>query len=153
MATTRYAERTTVSDDRSQAEIAKLLRTHGATGFVGGWQGDKAAIMFELKGRRYRMGLPLPKREEFRRTPTGRMRTSTQVESEYQQEIRRRWRALALIIKAKLEAVASGIVSIEDELMSYTVLPGGETVGEWLAPQIGLAYTTGEMPPLLPGPR
>lgn len=151
MATTRYAERTTVSDDRSQAEIAKLLRAHGATGFVGGWQGDKAAIMFELKGRRYRMALPLPDRAEFRRTPTGRVRSSSQVETEYQQEIRRRWRALALIVKAKLEAVASGIVSLEDELLSYTVLPSGETVGERLIPMIGQAYSTGDLPPLLPG--
>lgn len=149
----KYAERTTVSDDRSQAEIAKLLRAHGATSFVGGWQGDRAAIQFDLKGRRYRIALPLPKKEEFRRTATGRVRSQAQVESEHQQEIRRRWRALALIVKAKLEAVASGIVSLEDELLSYMVLPSGETVGERLAPQIELAYSTGELPSLLPGPR
>jgi len=34
--------------------------------------------------------------------------------------------------------------------LAYTALPGGETVGQWMQPQIAAAYQTGRMPPLLP---
>jgi hypothetical protein len=64
---------------------------------------------------------------------------------------RQRWRALALAIKAKLEAVESGIATFEEEFMAYIVLPDGQTVGEFLSPQIEAAYSSGRMPPLLPG--
>ena len=44
---------------------------------------------------------------------------------------RSRWRALYLVVKAKLEAVSSGIVSMEDEFLAQTVMNDGETV--WMA--------------------
>lgn len=68
----------------------------------------------------------------------------------WEQACRSRWRALYLIIKAKLEAVDSGISTIEREFLYDIVLPDGKTVGEYMAPQIEAAYTTGEMPPMLP---
>ena len=55
-----------------------------------------------------------------------------------------------MIIKAKLEAADSGISTIEREFLYDIVLPDGKTVGEYMAPQIEAAYTTGEMPPMLP---
>ena len=58
-----------------------------------------------------------------------------------------------LWIKAVLEAAASGIITIEDALLPFTVLPNGQTAGQWLAPQIENAYLTGSMPALLPLPR
>ena len=69
-----------------------------------------------------------------------------------QKEIRRLWRSLAMIIKAKLEAVASGVSIFDDEFMPYIVLPNGETVGQFMRPQIDVAYQNGSMPKLLPGP-
>ena len=44
------------------------------------------------------------------------------------------------MVKAKLEAVESGIATFEDEFMAYTMLPSGESVSEWLAPQLEAAY-------------
>jgi hypothetical protein len=35
----------------------------------------------------------------------------------------RRWRALLLMIKAKVEAVESGVVTFEDEWLAHFVLP------------------------------
>lgn len=43
-----------------------------------------------------------------------------------------------------------------EEFLAYVVLLNGETVGNWLAPQIEQSYASGSMPPLLPmleGPR
>ena len=71
----------------------------------------------------------------------------------FEQARRQRWRALALWIKAVLEAAASGILTIEDALLPFTVLPNGQTAGQWLAPQIEKVYLTGSMPALLPLPR
>jgi hypothetical protein len=49
-----------------------------------------------------------------------------------------------------MEAVDTGISTIEREFLSYIVLPDGQTVGEWMAPQLETAYTQGNMPVLLP---
>jgi hypothetical protein len=54
------------------------------------------------------------------------------------------------MIKAKLEAVATGIVTFEEEFAPHMVLPGGRLVAEFLLPAIEQAYATGEVPPLLP---
>ena len=55
-----------------------------------------------------------------------------------------------LIIKAKLEAVDSGISTVEREFFYDVVLPDGKTVGEWMAPQLETVYQTGNMPLILP---
>jgi hypothetical protein len=88
-----------------------------------------------------RFELPLPSRDERRFTHHSRgLRTATQAEALWEQACRQRWRALALVIKAKLEAIETGIASFEDEFLAYTMLPSGETVGAWLAPQMDAAY-------------
>jgi len=68
----------------------------------------------------------------------------------HQQEVRRRWRALALAVKAKLEVVASGIVGFDSEFMPYIVMPDGKTVAEHVSPSIAEAYAGGKMKALLP---
>lgn len=49
----------------------------------------------------------------------------------------------------KLEAVESGITSLEDEFLAHIILPDGSTGGDFLKPQIELAYKEGKMPSLL----
>ena len=49
----------------------------------------------------------------------------------------------------QVEAVESGITTLESESLANILLPGGGTIGEWLAPQIDEAYGTGRMPPML----
>jgi hypothetical protein len=64
-------------------------------------------------------------------------------------------KALALVIKAKLEAVEAGISLFENEFMANIMLPNGGIVGDWMRPKIEQAYLTGQMPqdlPLLTGP-
>jgi hypothetical protein len=59
---------------------------------------------------------------------------------------RARWRALLLVIKAKLESVESGIATFEEEFMAQIVLPDDQTVGQWVLPEVARIYETGRMP-------
>jgi hypothetical protein len=71
----RYAEKTTVSSEKSRSEIEHTLRRYGATGFAYGWQSNRAIIQFEAKKKRVRFELPLPDQDErHHRSTTGRLR-------------------------------------------------------------------------------
>jgi hypothetical protein len=148
----RYAANTEVSSSKSRDEIERTLVRYGAGGFIYGWQDDKALIAFTMEGRQIRFLLPLPRADDpaFCKTEGGQWRTETEAKKRFDQATRQRWRALLLIIKAKLEAIESGIVTFEDEFLAHTVLPTGETAGDWMKPQIADAYLTGKMPALLP---
>jgi hypothetical protein len=146
-----YAQRTFVSTEKSRAEIERTLARYGATAFDYGWASNRATVGFELQGRRIRFLLPLPDAAERRFTHSARgVRSREKALEAWEQACRERWRALALVIKAKLEAVASDITTLEDEFLAHIVLPDGRTVGEWAKPQVAIAYERGEMPPLLP---
>jgi diphthamide synthase (EF-2-diphthine--ammonia ligase) len=147
----RYASSTDVSSDKSRSEIERILQRYGADQFMYGWQNDSAVVAFRANDRRVRFILPLPARNnrEFTHHSCG-MRTADAAARAYEQAVRQRWRALALVIKAKLEAVESGISEFEDEFLANIMLPTGETVGEWMKPQVAEAYRVGTMPPLLP---
>ena len=150
-----YAKDTSVSVDKSKAEIERTLGRYGASGFMYGWNAGSAVIAFEMNGRRimFNLALPNPKERDISHTPTGKRRTSAQQTAALEQSQRQRWRALALVIKAKLEAVESGITEFEDEFLAHIVLPNGQTAGKWMRPQIAHVYSSGEMPALLPGSR
>lgn len=155
---TRYANQTTVSSEKSRAEIETLLLRYGADQFMYGIKPDAAMIAFRAQGRHVRFILPFPSPTEQRFThakPRARYgspirRSPDSARAAWDQEIRSRWRALALVIKAKLEAVESGIAEFEDEFMAHVVLPNGQTMSEHARPLIARAYETGQMPPLLP---
>lgn len=156
--TKRYAEKTTVSADKSRTEIEQTLKRYGADGFMYGWNGDNAVVAFKAKDRHVKFTLPMPDRES--RAITHRLhgrswsvRSPSQREAAYEQAVRQRWRALCLVIKAKLEAVEAGVTCFEDEFMAHIMLPDGQTVGDWMRPQIQVAYDQGNMPPLLPAPK
>lgn len=153
----RYAENTTVSTDRSRGEIESTLRRYGADQFVSGWDADRAMLGFRVDGRHVRFELPMPRRDDdsIRRTPSGQyVRSAKQQDEVFEQEVRRRWRALNLAVKAKLEAVATGIASFDDEFLAYLVLPGGVTVGQALADgRLDKAMSSGVIPALLPSGR
>ena len=148
----KYANTTEVGADRSRNEIERTLQRYGARQFMYGWDERRAVLGFVVGGRQVRFVLPLPDREnpEFTRTPTGRDRSATSASEAYEQAVRQRWRALALVIKAKLEAVDTRIVDFDSEFLAHLVLPSGETVGETVGPGVAEAYRTGKTPALLP---
>lgn len=152
----RYAANTDVSSERSRNEIEKTLSRYGASGFMYGWHMHNYIVAFEMHGRRIKFVLPLPdkKSKEFTHTPNrGTARSVDEIEKVWEQACRQRWRALALAIKAKLEAVESGITTFEEEFMAHIVLPNGSTIGSWMVPQIETAYKNHRMPPLLESKR
>jgi hypothetical protein len=131
-----YASNTTVDPTKSRGHIERELRRYGATGFAYGTEVGRAFIGFQTKDRRVKFILPL--------TPPQRC-TPKQAD----QFVRSRWRALLLSIKAKLEAVESGIETFDEAFMPHIVMPNGQTMAEHSLPYIRDAYSTGKMPPLL----
>ena len=149
----RFAENTSVSVEKSKAEIERVLQRYGAEQFIHGWDQHNAYIGFRMEQRQIKFVIPLPTKGApvFTKTPERRMtRTADGALAAWEQACRQRWRALALVIKAKLEAVESGITEFEDEFLAHIVLPNGETAGEFLRPQIAMAYERKEMPKMLP---
>lgn len=150
----QYAEKTSVPSDRSRSEIERTLARYGADQFMYGWGIGEAVIAFRADGRNVKFVLPMPDRnaKEFTHTPSrGTRRTESQAAEAFEQAVRQRWRALALVIKAKLEAVEAGITVFEDEFLAHIMLPDGSTVGQWARPQLAIAYESGQMPALMPG--
>lgn len=148
----RYAENTSVDSAASRAEIERTLTRYGATSFSYGWEEGRAAIAFTAKGRQVRFILPMPDRDARQFTHTRERGTPRKPEAaarEYEQAVKQRWRALALVVKAKLEAVEAGIVTFEEEFLAHMVLPNGRSVYAEVAPAVEDAYRSGIVKPLL----
>jgi hypothetical protein len=84
-----YAANTSVPVDRTRSEIERTLMRYGATGFAYGMEPGRAMVGFQTADRRIRFVLPLA-------------REARSSESQHDQMVRSRWRALLLSIKAKL---------------------------------------------------
>jgi hypothetical protein len=148
----RYAEGTSVSVEKSRAEIEAILSRYGAEAFGYATELDRAMIQFQAKNRRIRFLLKLPAKTERRFTHSearGALRTQETARAAWEQSCRQSWRALALVIKAKLEAVTAGISEFEDEFLSQIVLADGSTVGQYVRPQIEKHYREGGPRPML----
>lgn len=129
----RFAVHTKVSPNNSRDQIERTLMKYGASKFGYMSEDTKASIVFEAHQRHIRLVIPLPLATDRKR----------------EQKTRQMWRILFLAVKAKLEAVESGLSTFETEFLPFTVLPSGQTVSEWIQPQLQRAYHDGKMPPLL----
>lgn len=130
-----YAEKTTVPVSKSRIEIKELIRKHGARQFISGYSGNKVMIGFTAENRQIRFIIEIPEGK---------------TDKQQEQVERQRWRALLLVIKAKFEAIESGVSCFDDEFMAHIVLPDGQTISEYMLPQIESVYQSGAMPALLP---
>lgn len=144
-----YARQTRVSVTQSRHDIEALLDDAGAEAFAFMKEAGKAAIAFRMHGRNYVLSLRLPDRSEFTHTRTGRERWASDADKAHEQAIRARWRALLLLLKAKLIAVADGVTTVEDEFLAAAMLNDGQTVGQWASAHP--TALTGAGPLLLPG--
>ncbi len=161
----KYAKTTQVSVERSKLELEKTLVRYGAVGFFSAWQDEPPMHLVGFKivagddDRMVKISLPLPRRDDFKRyrkkvnqfTDDWATRSTEAMNKAWETACRQKWRALCLVVKAKLEAVDSGISTIEREFLADVVLPDGTTFGQWARPQLATAYSTQKMPPLLPG--
>lgn len=148
-----YARDTAVSIERTKVDIEHMLGRAGATHFGYSTGPSEATVNFRMRDRvvRYRLIMPdkkdrafeYTKNRTFRRTPAQQLKA-------WDQACRSRWRALFLVIQAKIVAVEAGITSFEDEFLAAFVLPSDRTVAEELAAPIAEAYRTGKMPTSVP---
>lgn len=147
-----YASNTTVPVERSRAEIERLLSQHKCTKFLAGvdHEAHRATVQFQAHQRiiKFDIALPDPADPKYRRIKNSYLqRTQAGVDKLVGQETRTRWRALLLVIKAKLEAIESGIATFEDEFLAHVLLPNQQTVAEWVGPEVARIYDSGRMPP------
>lgn len=142
--TRRYASGTSVSPEQTQAEITRVLLNYGAKDYMAGFRGNHAVIEFIMKTRHIRIAVLMPELKEFRdkRNPA----------RAWEQAVRERWRQLLLILKARLEAVQSGIHSFEKEFFTDFVMPGGMTLYELASPKLD-DLLAGRLHLALPGPK
>lgn len=153
---TRFAANTSVPVAKSKAEIETILERYGAEQFMSGWNADCAVISFTIRIegdqiRQIRFNLPMPDKMAKRFTHHSKgARSPDSALKEWEQACRQRWRALALVIKAKLEAVECGISTVEDEFLAQTVMSDGRTVSQHVKEPIALAYRGGGVGNLLP---
>jgi hypothetical protein len=128
-----YAQKTTVAPEQTRMEIERLLSKHKASqyGTFVDHEARTARVQFRLHDRIVRFTVILPELPTYRHARP--MAT-------YDQNVRQRWRALLLVIKAKLEAVESHIATFEQEFLAHIVMPDGNTVGDLVLPQVAAAY-------------
>lgn len=139
----RYADRTRVPASSTVHQIETLVAKNGATRFAYTTVDDRnmAMVAFFMRDRMIRFLVPMPLKGEYMTTGRrGRVRKPAVAEGAYNQEVRRRWRSVLLMVKAKLEAMASGIATFESEFLAYIVMPNQQTVGDVIVPQLTEMY-------------
>jgi hypothetical protein len=146
-----FAADTSVSVERSRAELERTLTRYKADVFGYATQGTRSMVQFTIAGRHVRFVLELPDRnsKQFTLTAQGRIRSTTAAMEAWEQACRQKWRALNLVVKAKLEAAEAGISTIEQEFLAHVVLPSGRTVWEETSAAIASSYELGQVQPLL----
>lgn len=151
-----YAQDTSVSVERSQAQIQQLIISRGAGQFAAMFdlEHSRAIVLWTMNGRQIKLFVPLPDQNEdrfkfptrggkhqyHRENPEGRRRTL------WEQSCRSRWRAILLIVKAKFEAIDSGCTTFEREFLADTVMANGKTLSQWAEPQVEAMLVSGKMP-------
>lgn len=135
MATRLYAQKTRVPEQQSRMEIERLLERHKAKQFSTGidYEQGRGRVQFKLHERIVRFSVEMP---------TGEREKDLQAR-------RQKWRALLLVIKAKLESFENQIATFEEEFLAHIVLPNDQTVGEAIVPHVNQIYKTGRMPKML----
>lgn len=146
----RYARNTQVSSDRSVSEIRKTVTRYGAENFIYAETPLKGVVGFSMGGRSIRIAIKLPPIKDYLTTPQGRER-HPQVAAELREKgTRQMWRCLALVVKAKLEAVDSGISTVDDEFLAFIMVDGRTTVGEALKTRMSEKFFGKDAPALMP---
>lgn len=110
-----YATATTVSPEQSLQEVADLIQRYGGHDLHATFDhaASQTVIRFTWRQTVITLAVPIPYLDEFATTPGGKARSQAQARSLWQQETRRRHRALKLLVQAQLEAAELGIVGID----------------------------------------
>lgn len=133
-----YAKDTRVPVSQSRVEIERLVDRAKAKQFGTAVDYEKriARVTFGLHDRLVRFTIRLPDPGKLRGT-------------RFEQAERQKWRALLLVIKAKLESVENSIETFEEAFLANIVMPNDQTMAEIARPLIAESYRTKRMPALL----
>jgi hypothetical protein len=131
-----YADKTRVPVSQTRSEIERLLEKHKARkyGTAVDYENMSARVQFHIHDRVIRFVIALP---DKKKVGDG---------VRYERAERQRWRALLLVIKAKLESVENAIEQFEEAFLGQIVMPNDQTVAHIIKPQIAESYSTGKMP-------
>lgn len=143
-----YANGTVVPAEKSRMELEKILRRAGAVqhGFMN--DGQCAMVAFILDGRHIKLSIKIPTLQEMQarsKYSYDEKRLLRMVD----QEERRLWRVMVLLVKAKLEAVAQGLSDVQREFLADLVVENGKTVSEVLHAQLDEVRRGGKVKLLL----
>jgi hypothetical protein len=164
-----FAEGTSVAVEKTKLELERLLVKHGAKqyGTAHDEENGTAIVYFKMADRHIRLPIPIPSLADFpdpRKASYAQKKTTPRswdrmgeagraqwVRAQWEQVSRTRWRAMLLIVKAKLELIAMNLSQVEREFLADITLPDGRSIAELLKPAIAQAYLDGKVPPLLGG--
>jgi len=118
-----YARGTAVPTVNSQLEISRIVAKYGGTHYGFQTAPERFTVGFVSHGRVVRFQVPAPQQRSKDRQSA---------------EERRLWRCLVLVIKAKLEIVASGIETFDQAFLA-NIVTDGRTIWEHLSdPKAGI---------------
>lgn len=128
----RYAERTKVPVAKSQQEVRDMLKKLGADRIAVMEERTGSSVWFEIAPRGYVIRSP--------HAPANKANSDVWH--------RESWRALVLLVKAKMVAIQQGITTIEREFLADTIMPDGTTLIEHAPEMIERVYAEGGPPRL-----
>jgi hypothetical protein len=135
----RYAYGTKVSATDSRGEITGILAKHGVSTMAWGTKPTGDFLQFEIGGKLYKFSIDRPSMDDARESFLSAGKTDWGWRHQADQEValdaewRRRWRAIVLLIKAKMEFADGGETTVEREFMPYLMLANGQTMADWVA--------------------
>lgn len=135
-----YIRGASMSCAATQTEIRDLLLGAGAYAFQCSSDDGQARVAFRSGGHQFQMAVTV---STGRAAATRRAQETETAHVASQNALRQGWRQLSALIRAKVEAVASGIVSFDEEFLAYMLLPGRGSVFRATAPAIAAAYAVG----------
>ena len=134
----QFATDTVVPVEQSRDQILDELTRLGAyrVEFTEDVADSRMILTFHVNDQPYRIALQLPdlSDDKYGWTPSGRQTMSLRTRrAAWLLDCRPKWRQLYIFIKALRVAKESPLFPVEDLLLQFRVLPGGQTAAEWLA--------------------
>lgn len=123
----KYAANTKVPPERSAEEVKAVLRKHKAQSIGTLESADGIMVVAQLRARNLKFQVPKQKDA---------------------QEYARKWRVLLIRVKAALDDLDEirSQSDFDEKMLSWIVLPNGQTVGEFAREGVAIAYANGTMP-------
>lgn len=148
----RYAQGTSVSVERSVGELKKIVQKYGGEDFAYIEKSDMAMVAFQINERTLKFEIDLPAKTDRKYTHTesrGNERYADDALKLWEKDCRQKWRVLVLLVKATFEAIENDLMTFDEAFMSSIALKNGQTLAKYVLPQLDKVIATGELPPLL----